>query len=94
MVIDELVWSEDRIGHIARHGVHPEEFEEACFGRSLVRRIKTLGKNPAYQVFGQTVEGRYLFCVVIRFPDGRGLPVTARPMTEKERRRYNEWKKL
>jgi hypothetical protein len=33
-----------------------------------------------------------LFCVVIQFPDGRGYPITARQMTDKETRRYNQWK--
>jgi hypothetical protein len=31
--------------------------------------------------------------VIIAFPDGKGFPVTARPMTEKEKRRYQHWKK-
>ena len=30
--------------------------------------------------------------VVIRFPDGKGYPVTARAMTTKEKRRYRKWK--
>lgn len=93
MIIDDLVWPEERVEHIARHNVLPEEFEEVCFGRSLVRRIHALGKNPAYQILGQTIEGRYLFCVVIQFPDGRGFPVTARSMTDGERRSFNRWKK-
>jgi hypothetical protein len=33
-----------------------------------------------------------LFCVVIRFPGGKGYPVTARAMTAKEKRRYRQWK--
>jgi hypothetical protein len=78
--IYEFVWPRDRIEHIARHNVEPEEVEEVCFSRSLVRRIKNLGENPAYQVFGRTKEGRYLLCIVIQFPDGRGYPVTARPI--------------
>jgi uncharacterized DUF497 family protein len=78
--------------HIARHAVAPEEFEEACFGGPLVLRTKSEGVNPVYYVLGQTRAGRYLFCVVIQFPDGNGYPVTARTMTEKERRRYKQWK--
>ena len=93
MKIHELIWPDDRVDHIAQHGVEPEEVEEICFGRSLVLRAKSLGENPAYYVLGQTEEGRYLFCVVLHFPDGRGYPVTARPMTEKERRRFNQWRK-
>jgi uncharacterized protein len=91
MRIDALVWPEERIEHIARHGVTPEEVEQVCFGKSLVRRAKCEGENPVYYVLGQTEAGRYLFCVVIRFPDGNGYPVTAREMTTKEKRRYRKW---
>jgi len=92
MKIHEFIWPEDRIDHIARHDVTPEAFEEACFGRSLVQRAKSQGENPVYYLLGQTDAGRYLFCVVIQFPDGKGYPVTARTMTARERQRYNKWK--
>ena len=92
MRIGEFSWPEERIEHIARDGVTPEEVEEVCFGKSLVRRAKSEGENPVYYVLGQTEVGRYLFCVVIRFPDGNGYPVTAREMTAKEKRRYRKWK--
>jgi len=74
MTIDQLIWPDDRIEHIAGHGVTPEEVEQACFGKSLVRRAKSEGENPVYYVQGQTEAGRYLFCVVIGFPDGNGYP--------------------
>ncbi|MCI0335571.1 MAG: hypothetical protein L0228_20375 [Planctomycetes bacterium] len=93
MEIDFFLWPDDRIEHIACHGVTPEEVEEACRGRALVRRAKSRGENPVYYVMGQTDVGRYLFCVVIRFPNGVGYPVTARPMTDKEKRRYRQWKR-
>ena len=92
MRIQQIIWPEDRVDHIARHVVTPDEFEEACFGRSLVQRARSEGENPVYYVLGQTNEGRYLLCVVIQFPDGNGYPVTARPMTDKENRRYRQWK--
>jgi uncharacterized DUF497 family protein len=92
MRIDAFIWPEERIEHIARHGVTPGEVEEVCFGKSWVRRAKSGGENPVYYVLGQTEVGRYLFCVVIRFPDGNGYPVTAREMTAKEKRRYRRWK--
>jgi hypothetical protein len=50
------------------------------------------GENPVYYVRGQTEAGRYLFCVVIEFPDDRGFPVTARPMTDQEKRRFKQWR--
>ena len=93
MRIHELVWPEDRVDHIARHGVRPEEVEEVCFSRALVRRAKATGKNPIYYVLGQTEAGRHLFCVVIAFPDGRGFPVTSRPMTMSERHRFERWQR-
>jgi hypothetical protein len=86
--IFEFVWPEDRVAHLGRHGVSPEELEEICFGRPLVQQAKARGENPVYYVLGQTEAGRYLFCVVIGFPDGRGYPVTARPMTRNEQRRF------
>jgi uncharacterized protein len=91
--IYEFVWTEDRIEHIARHAVEPEELEEVCFGRPLVRRARTTGRNPLYQVFGKTDAGRLLFCVVIQFSDGRGFPVTARSMTSREEQRFRQWSK-
>jgi len=92
MTIEDFIWPEERVEHIARHGVTPEEVEEVCFGKSMVRRVKSEGENPVYYINGQTESGRYLFCVVIRFPDGNGYPVTAREMTAKEKRRYRKWK--
>jgi uncharacterized protein len=94
MRIDEFVWPQTQIDHIAEHGVEPHEFEEVCSRRSLVRRVKSEGDNPVYNVMGQTEDGRYLFCVVIHFPDGRGYPVSARPMTAKEKRRFRKWSAL
>ena len=92
MKIHELVWPADRVEHIARHGIAPDEVDEVCFGRSLVLRAKSQGENPVYYVLGQTSAGRYLFCAVIRFPDRRGYPITARPMTDNEKRRYQHWR--
>ena len=65
MKIYEFIWPEDRVEHIARHGIRPEEVEEVCFGRALVQRTKSSGVNAVYYVLGQTAAGRYLFCVVI-----------------------------
>ena len=93
MPISEVLWPEDRVDHIARHGVTPEEFEQACFGLPFVLRAKATGQNPVYYLLGETDAGRPLFCVVIEFPGNKAYPVTARDMTTKEKRRYAEWKK-
>jgi len=41
---------------------------------------------------GKRMQVDYLLAVVIRFPDGKGYPVTARPMTDREERQYRRWK--
>jgi uncharacterized protein len=92
MVIDEFIWPQDQIDQIARHAVLPEEVEEVCFGNCLIMSAPSRGENPVYNILGQTKGGRYLACVIIRFPDGKAYPVTARPMTEKEKRRFRKWK--
>jgi hypothetical protein len=93
MKIRQIIWPEDRIEHIARHNVNPEEVEEVCFGQALVQQAKSEGENPVYYFLGQTFAGRYLFCVIIRFTDGNGYPITARPMTDAERRRFQKWQR-
>ena len=93
MRIHEFVWPRDRIEHIARHGVTPQEVEKMCAGRPLVQHGKSRGKSPVHYVLGRTEAGRYLLAVIIRLPDGKGYPVTARPMTAREKRRYRMRKK-
>jgi uncharacterized DUF497 family protein len=92
MQIYEFLWPEDRVEHLTRHGIRPEEVEDVCFGRALVQHTKSSGAHPGYYVLGQTAAGRYLFCVVIQLPDGKGFPVTARPITRQEHRRFTQWK--
>lgn len=46
MKIHEFIWPEDRIDHIACHGVTPEEVEETYFGPAFVQRTKSQGENP------------------------------------------------
>ena len=77
-MIGELIWPQSQIDHIAVHHVVPLEVEDVCFGRPLILRARTEGKNPVLHVLGQTASGRHLFCVIIRLPHGLGYPVTAR----------------
>ena len=46
--ISEVLSPEDRVDHIARHGVTSEEFEQVCFGLPFVLRAKATGQNPVY----------------------------------------------
>jgi uncharacterized DUF497 family protein len=61
--------------------------EEACLsdGRHVRRSEEGL-----YKVFNQTASGRYLLVVLVNLEGGYWKIVTAREMTAKERRSYNQ----
>lgn len=79
--------SEWSVDHIARHGVTLEEVREAI----LVRPYWMCpGKNDSTLIYGRTRAGRYLFVVVVAVDDGgEAFVVTARDMTEREKRTFN-----
>ena len=67
------------------HGVPFHDMEEACYSeRRHVRR----GRAGLYKVFSQTDAGRFLLVVLADKGDGVWKVVTARQMTETERRLY------
>ena len=69
----------------SRHGVAFDEVEGACYSEELhVRR----GREGLYKVFSQTDAGRYLLVVLADLTGGVWKVVTARDMTEQERRLY------
>ena len=74
------------MAHIARHRVIWQEVEEACFIAPMFSQTY-MGR---LRVIGPTHTGRML--TVILDPEGEGVyyPVTARPGSRKERRRYRE----
>ena len=74
MRIDEFVWPQEQIDHIGEHGVTREEFEQVFAGGPLITRAPSEGENPVYNVLGRTRDGRYLFCIIIHLPDGKGIP--------------------
>ena len=90
MRIREIVWSESDVAHIARHGVTPEEVEEALSANPVWRRGRThpaTGRESLIAL-GQTEAGRYLFIVLSPRELGRARCVTAMEMDEKARRFY------
>lgn len=78
-------WDDWNVEHIARHGLEPYEAEAACRSDGAVVRRSREGR---YVVYGRTGAGRYVL-VVLR-PTGQGLAriITARDMTQRERRFY------
>jgi len=69
----------------SKHGIELYEAEEACY--SAERHVRR-GREDLYKVFSRTEAGRYL--LVVPADRGRGVfrIVTAREMTENERRLY------
>ncbi len=92
--IDELFWRDDRVDHIARHSITPDEVEEALFeDRGVLLRVGPAERNPdetIYRYFGRTLAGRYLMVVLLDLGEGLAMPITAREMTRQERRRFDE----
>ena len=85
MKIAEIVWDADTVRHIARHGVEPDEVEQVCFDRKP-HILKT--RLARYIALGQTDAGRYL-TIVFEYPgQARAKVVTARAMSEAERRMF------
>lgn len=92
-IFHTLLWTAERIDHIARHGLTPEEVEEAVFDdpNRFVRRGEVSvrsRKERLYLVYGCTSAGKKLLVVLIDKGQGRAYPVTARPMTPREARAY------
>jgi uncharacterized protein len=91
MIVRDLIWLEEVEEKIVRkHQVYPEEVEEVFLRRPYVRFMER-GHRPTedlYAAFGQSDAGRYLAVYFILKPGPAGLIITARDMTEKEKRTY------
>jgi uncharacterized protein len=79
-----FIWDDENLAHIARHGVSPDEVEEALVEEPLVLR----GPDDRYLAYGRTEHGRWVFVVCVTRPRGRVRVLTARDMTEREKRLY------
>ncbi len=88
MKIQQIVWDDKRIEHIAIHGVTPAEVEEVCFSGPLIQRAKGKRRFRVYFARGQTAAGRHLTIVFRHLERGKARVVTARDMTASERRAY------
>ena len=83
--IEGFIWREWVVEKITeRHGVEPEEAEEAFFNPPYKVRRAGSGK---YQLFGRSEGSRYLF-IVFAWQGRRIRVITARDVTDAERRYY------
>jgi uncharacterized protein len=71
----------------SKHGITFEEVEGACLSEKRhVRR----SREGLYKLFSQTVAGRYILVVLVNLERGNWKIVTAREMTDNERRLYDK----
>ena len=69
----------------SKHKLSFKEVEEACLSEAHhIRR----SKEGLYKLFGQTTAGRYILVVLANLGGGVWKIVTAREMTDNERRLY------
>ena len=78
-------WDDWNVNHVARHGLEPHEVEAVCRSDIFVRR----GREGCYLIYGRTSAGRYLTVVLRSRGQGVGRVITARDMTDNERRLYH-----
>jgi len=90
MRITKLDWDDYRIDHIALHSVQPKEVWEVC--EDPLHLARREGRNR-YRLYGQTAMGRYLFVVLEHVRGTIFKPITARDMSEGERRNFRRLRK-
>ena len=70
----EFIWTEEIVEHLAEHGVATDDFEQAVSRPTRVGISRSSGRPCCW---GETVDGRRLFCVYEQLDDGTIIPVTA-----------------
>jgi uncharacterized DUF497 family protein len=88
--LHELLWDDENIEHISRHGVDGAEVEEVVFDGGT---MTAQAYHPLRTLFvGATDAGRFLLVVVARIGENQGRVVTARDASRKERDAYKRWR--
>jgi hypothetical protein len=87
----EFDWDADNLQHIARHGIHPREAEEAVLIEPLEADVQPHEGEERVLCFGRTKSGRLL---TILYTERRGKirVVTAYEMTKPQQQMYFEGK--
>jgi len=90
MYISNIVWDDYRIEHIARHNVEPDEVWDVC--NDPMHFAHREGKKR-YRLYGRTLYGRNLFIVLEQVEKTVFKIITAREMTNNEKRNFRRLKK-
>lgn len=93
MKIKSLVWLDEVIEKLSqKHNVRPHEVKEILESDPDFRFVEKghrQGEN-VYSALGQTQGGRYLIVFFVYKKGGGALVLSARDMTPRERKRYEE----
>ena len=93
MKIESLVWLDEVVEKLSRkHNVSPHEVKEILESDPHFRFVEKghrEGEN-VYSALGQTRGGRYLIVFFVYKKGGGALVLSARDMTPRERKRYEE----
>ena len=85
MRLEEFEWDDINLEHNSRHEVTFQEVEEACDNIPFVLR----SKENRYLVYGQSDSGRYILTIISYRGRGVVRVITARDMTESEKKLYH-----
>lgn len=77
MEIESFDWDEENAGHVARHGLVPDQLEDLVDGRYVVLRNKRDGAGE-FRIIGRDRGGRLVTVVIVSTSNPRvWRPVTA-----------------
>ena len=91
MKIRGFIWLEEIVQKLIwKHSVGTEEIREIFINNPRYRFVEKGHRKDenVYAAFGQSDAGRYLVCFFIRKRDNRALILSARDMTDTERKQY------
>lgn len=95
MQLYDVIWKERYIQKIEdKHAVLTEEVEQILFSSPFIRRIEKgeIKGEDLYAAYGQTEFGRYLVVFFIHKRMSAAMPISARDMTQSEKRYYERQK--
>jgi uncharacterized DUF497 family protein len=96
MTITDIIWLTQFVDKIeSKHGVSTDEVEQMLSSRPRIQRIErgTLEDEDLYRAIGQTDAGRYLAVFFVYKGRGRALVISARDVSQRERKNYGRRKK-
>ena len=93
MRLTGIIWLEEIVDKLwSKHNVSQEEVEELLAARAHYRFVERGIREgeDVYAAMGRATSGRYLIVFFVYKDDGRALVVSARDMTQSERKRYGK----